>query len=62
MKYNLIASELSMIIAENENDITARVYDFLEYYLHNTHPNIPKNAYFSIIDEAFKIYNKMWKY
>ena len=59
MNYDLVASELSMIIAENENDIGTRVYDFLEYYLHNTYPNIPKNAYFSIIDRAFRIYNKM---
>ena len=59
MNYNLIASELSMIIAENENNIEAKVYDFLEYYLHNTHPNVPKNAYFFIIDKAFRIYNKM---
>ena len=59
MNYDLVASELSMIIAENENDIETRVYDFLEYYLHNTYPNIPKNAYFYIIDRAFRIYNKM---
>ena len=59
MTYDLISSELSIVIFENDFEPWFRLYDLLEYYLKETHPNIPKHSYCHIIDQAVRIYNKM---
>ena len=59
MNYDLISSELSMIIFENDSESWFKLYDFLEYYLKETYPNTPKQSYCHIINQAVRIYNKM---
>ena len=57
--YELIASELSMLIYENEKDIESRVYALCEDYIKEYYPTVPKQAYLNIIDHAFRIYVKI---
>ena len=56
MDYNSISSELAIIISENDSELWFKLYDFLEYYLKETYPNISKQAYCHIIDQAVRIY------
>jgi len=58
-KYDLIASELSMFIFENDYLLEIQLYNLAEDYIKEFYPDVPKNAYFNIIDHAFKIYQKM---